>query len=66
MAKARFGILCLQQVNTRNDPAVCDELVARLGELRASWSAIADGDAQEGKGPAPAPPGGGQGASVAA
>ena len=24
------------------DPALCDELVARLGELRASWAEIAD------------------------
>jgi len=32
----------LQRVNLDNDPAICDELVARLSELRASWAQIAD------------------------
>jgi flagellar secretion chaperone FliS len=31
----------LQRVNLDNDPAICDELVARLGELRAAWAEIA-------------------------
>ena len=36
-----------------HDPAICDELVARLGELRASWAQIADaGGAQGSAGPA--------------
>ena len=32
----------LQRVNLDDDPAICDELVARLDELRASWAQIAD------------------------
>jgi flagellar protein FliS len=44
----------LQRVNLDDDPAICDELVARLGELRASWAQIA---APAGAAPAPAPPG---------
>jgi len=32
----------LQRVNLDDDAAICDELVARLGELRASWAQIAD------------------------
>ena len=31
----------LVQIDLRNDPAICDELAARLGEMRASWSAMA-------------------------
>jgi flagellar protein FliS len=42
----------LQRVNLDDDPAICDELVARLGELRASWAQIA---APAGAAPAPAP-----------
>lgn len=30
----------LLQIDLRNDPAICDELVARLGEMRASWAAM--------------------------
>ncbi|HMR32199.1 MAG TPA: flagellar export chaperone FliS [Geminicoccaceae bacterium] len=33
----------LVQIDLRNDPGICDELMARLGEMRASWSAIAAG-----------------------
>lgn len=33
--------LRLQQINTRNDPAICSELIDRLGQLRASWATIA-------------------------
>jgi flagellar secretion chaperone FliS len=32
----------LQRVNLDDDPGICDELVARLGELRGSWAQIAD------------------------
>ena len=32
----------LQRINLNGDVAICDELVARLGELRASWAQIAD------------------------
>lgn len=31
----------LQRINLDGDLAICDELVARLGELRASWAQIA-------------------------
>jgi flagellar protein FliS len=31
----------LLQIDLRNDPTICDELVARLGEMRASWAAMA-------------------------
>jgi len=31
------------QINIKNDPAICEELVERLREMRASWAAIADG-----------------------
>ena len=31
----------LTQINLQNDPAICDELAARLREMRASWAAIA-------------------------
>ena len=33
--------LRLAQVNTQNDPRICDELLARLAELRASWAVLA-------------------------
>ena len=33
----------LVQIDLRNDPGICDELMARLGEVRASWRAIAAG-----------------------
>jgi flagellar protein FliS len=37
--------LRLSAVNIRNDPAICDEILARLGELRASWAELAAGAA---------------------
>ena len=37
-----FG-LRMQQINTRNDPGICDEVAARLAELRDAWLSIADG-----------------------
>jgi flagellar protein FliS len=41
----------MTQINVRNDPAICDEVIARLRDMRASWAAIAEtGNA------APAPP----------
>jgi flagellar protein FliS len=56
--------LRMQQVNTRNDPAICDELIARLGELRDAWRVLAEGAAAPSAGiAAPRPP---QPASVAA
>jgi flagellar protein FliS len=30
----------MTQVNIKNDPAICDELVARLQEMRESWATI--------------------------
>ncbi len=51
--------LRLQSVNLTQDPSICDELVERLGELRASWAALASGrptsGAAPGRAPTPAP-----------
>ena len=47
-----FGMR-LQHINLKDDVRICDELVARLGELRAAWAQIADG------GVAPGTPGAG-------
>jgi flagellar secretion chaperone FliS len=33
----------MMQVNIKNDPAICDELIARLREMRESWATIASG-----------------------
>ena len=35
-------IFRLQAINMENSVAICDELLERVGELRASWAAIAD------------------------
>jgi flagellar secretion chaperone FliS len=35
----------MTQANIKNDPAICDEVVDRLREMRASWAAIACGAA---------------------
>lgn len=37
--------LRLAAVNIRNDPAICDEILARLAEMRASWAELAAGAA---------------------
>jgi flagellar secretion chaperone FliS len=50
-----FG-LRLQRINLTDDVEICDELIARLGELRASWAQIA-GAAPGAAGPASAPAG---------
>ena len=48
----------LQRINLTDEVQICDELIARLGELRASWAQIADaGGAQGSAGPALAPGG---------
>jgi flagellar secretion chaperone FliS len=52
-----FG-LRLQRINLRDDVQVCDELVERLGELRASWAQIADVGAAPGAAGPAAPPAG--------
>ena len=33
----------MMQVNIKNDPAICDELIDRLREMRESWATIASG-----------------------
>jgi len=33
------------QINIKSDPAICEELIARLREMRESWSVIARGAA---------------------
>jgi flagellar protein FliS len=35
----------LQRINLGNDPAICDELIALLDELRAAWAQVAAGAA---------------------
>jgi flagellar secretion chaperone FliS len=46
----------LQRINLNNDVAICDEVVLRLGELRASWAEIAEfGPARVGAGPTATP-----------
>jgi flagellar protein FliS len=48
----------LQRINLNGDVTICDELVLRLGELRASWAQIAEsGTARVGTGPTAAPGG---------
>ena len=34
-------IFRLQAINVDDDPAICDELIALIGELRESWAALA-------------------------
>jgi flagellar protein FliS len=52
-----FGMR-LQRINLTDDVQICEELVARLGELRTSWAQIADaGGAPGAAGPASAPRG---------
>ncbi len=43
--------LRLQQINIRQDPAICDELIAQLGELRRAWNTLAEGSAPISSGP---------------
>ncbi len=40
-------------VNLRDDPAICDEVMARLGELRAGWARIAEGEVAPERPPQP-------------
>jgi flagellar secretion chaperone FliS len=35
----------LQRVNLTDDPAICDELIARLDQLRGAWAQLAAGAA---------------------
>jgi flagellar secretion chaperone FliS len=43
--------LRLQQINIRQDPAICDELIAHLDELRRAWNTVADGATLPSSGP---------------
>jgi flagellin-specific chaperone FliS len=36
----------LQRINVTDDPAICDEVVARLDQLRAAWAQLAAGATQ--------------------
>ncbi len=36
----------MRQIDVRNDATICDELIARLGEMRGSWEAIENGVSQ--------------------
>ena len=33
----------LQRINLTSDVAICDELIARLAELREAWAQLAEG-----------------------
>lgn len=37
-----YFIFRLQAINIDGDPAICDELSARVSELRASWAVLAE------------------------
>lgn len=50
-----YVVFRLQRVNLTNDLAICDELVERLGDLRASWAQLA-GSIPSGGQPAMATP----------
>jgi flagellar protein FliS len=39
----------LQRINLTDDGAICDELVERLGDLRASWAELAGGSTSGGQ-----------------
>ena len=36
-------IFRLQRINLTDDPAICDEVIARLDQLRAAWAQLAGG-----------------------
>lgn len=40
-----YFIFRLQAINVEDDPAICDELIARIGELRQSWAVLAQNGA---------------------
>jgi flagellar protein FliS len=46
----------MTQVNIKNDPAICDELVDRLREMRESWATIARSGAEPAPGRGSAAP----------
>ena len=51
-----YLVLRLARINLEDDVAICDELTARLSELRDSWAKIADGDGADPTPPARAQP----------
>ena len=51
-----YASVRMQLINTRNDVGVCDELAARLTELRDAWRAIAEGGAALRRRPPPSEP----------
>jgi flagellar protein FliS len=42
-----YLVLRMTRINLEDDVAICDELTARLSELRDSWARIADGNGTE-------------------
>jgi flagellar protein FliS len=38
----------LQQVNMKNSPALCDEILGALGEVRTSWAQLAENERRTG------------------
>jgi flagellar protein FliS len=50
-----YLVLRLQRVHLGNDVALCDEVTARLSELRDSWAQIADGSGTD-RAPGPRQP----------
>ncbi len=48
-------IFRLQAINIEDNVAVCDELIERISELRASWATIADMTPQSNEQPTQAP-----------
>jgi flagellar secretion chaperone FliS len=49
-----YVVFRLQRVNLTDDASICDEVVERLGELRAAWEQIADGGSAPAVLPGPA------------
>jgi len=43
-----YSYVCfrLQDINLKDDVAICDELASRLGELREAWAQLASGGAE--------------------
>lgn len=38
-----YLLLRLTEVNVKNDPAICEEILERLSDMRASWAELAAG-----------------------
>ena len=49
-----YVVFRLQRVNLTDDASICDEVVERLGELRAAWAQIAEGGSAPAVLPSPA------------